>query len=115
MTVFFRKEVALRAGGYWPNKFNEDYNLWYEMHKTGAKFYNLHENLVHVRVGNNMVARRSGYSYFIFERILLTKFFKDRFITPFEYSCLILAKFSLRILPTGILKMFYKLFLRKSN
>ncbi len=115
MTVFFRKEVALRAGGYWSHKFNEDYNLWYEMQKIGAKFHNLSDNLVHVRVGNNMVGRRRGYHYFVFERILLTKFLNDRFITPFQYSYLTLVKLSLRILPTGILKMFYKTFLRKSN
>lgn len=115
MTVFFRKEVALRVGGYWSQRYNEDYNLWYEMQKTGARFYNLSEILVHVRVGNNMVGRRSGLGYFDFEKILLRKFFNDGFITPFEYSWLFLVKFSLRILPTGLLKMFYKFFLRKSN
>jgi glycosyltransferase involved in cell wall biosynthesis len=114
MTVFFRKEVALRTGGYWSHKYNEDYNLWYEMQKIGAKFHNLSENLVHVRVGNDMVGRRSGYAYFEFERILLNKFLNDRFITRIEYSFLLLLKFSLRILPTKMLEMFYKFFLRKS-
>ena len=115
MTVFFRKEVALRAGGYWSQRYNEDYNLWYEMRKIGAKFHNLTKNLVHVRVGNNMVGRRSGYGYFEFEKILLKKFLNDRFITRFEYSYLFLIKFSLRILPTRLLEIFYKTFLRKSN
>jgi glycosyltransferase involved in cell wall biosynthesis len=115
MTVFFRKEIALRAGGYWPNKYNEDYNLWYEMRKTGAMFYNLSENLVHVRVGNDMIGRRSGYSYFALEKILLKKFYNDSFITPFEYSYLFLVKFFLRISPKIFLKMFYNFFLRKSN
>lgn len=115
MTVFFRKALALQAGGYWEHKYNEDYNLWYELHKIGARFYNLRDNLVQVRVGNHMVARRSGYSYFAFEKILLRKFLRDRFITPFQYSYLIGIKFSLRIMPVKILKMVYKLFLRKSN
>jgi glycosyltransferase involved in cell wall biosynthesis len=114
MTVFYRKEVALRAGGYWSHRYNEDYNLWYEMRRNGAKFHNLSENLVHVRVGNNMVGRRTGYAYFEFEKILLKKFLTDRFITRIEYVCLILLKFSLRILPTKMLEMFYKFFLRKS-
>jgi glycosyltransferase involved in cell wall biosynthesis len=115
MTVFFRKELALRAGGYWLHRYNEDYNLWYEMGKIGAKFYNLNENLVLVRVGNNMVGRRSGYGYFRIEKILLKKFFNDRFVTSFEYAYLIVMKFVLRILPTSMLKIFYKYFLRKSN
>ena len=115
MTVFFRKALALKVGGYWPHKYNEDYNLWYELFKVGARFHNLKENLVHVRVGNNMVARRSGYTYFEYEKILLKKFLRDGFITPLEYSFLIGIKFSLRIIPVKLLKMVYKLFLRKSN
>jgi glycosyltransferase involved in cell wall biosynthesis len=115
MTVFFRKDLALQVGGYWAHKYNEDYNLWYDLHKIGARFYNLCDNLVRVRVGNNMVARRSGYGYFAFEKILLKKFLRDRFITPFQYSYLIGIKFSLRIMPIGILKIVYELLLRKSN
>ncbi len=113
MTVFFRKDLALQVGGYWRHKFNEDYNLWYELHKIGSRFHNLGENLVHVRVGNNMVARRSGYKYFLFEKILLKKFLRDRFITKFQYSYLIGIKFSLRIMPVNLLKIIYEIFLRK--
>lgn len=115
MTVFFRKALAQQVGGYWPHKFNEDYNLWYEMRKVGARFYNLPDNLVHVRVGNNMVARRSGYGYFVYEKILLDKFVHDRFITRFQYIYLIGIKFCLRVMPVKLLKLFYRLFLRKSN
>ena len=115
MTVFFRKALALQVGGYWAHKYNEDYNLWYELHKIGARFHNLSDNLVHVRVGNNMVARRSGYGYFEYEKILLKKFLGDRFITPFQYSYLIAIKLSLRIMPVKLLKIVYNLFLRKSS
>lgn len=115
MTVFYRKDIAIRAGGYWLHRYFEDYNLWYEMWKIGAKFHNLNENLVLVRVGNNMVGRRSGYGYFNIEKILLRKFFTDRFVTAFQYRYLILLKFTLRVLPTSMLKTFYKYFLRKSN
>ncbi|HEX6892176.1 MAG TPA: glycosyltransferase [Chryseolinea sp.] len=112
MTVFFRSDIAVKAGGYWSKRYFEDYNLWYEMKKVGARFHNMSENLVHVRVGNNMVGRRSGYAYFTFERILLKKFLTDRFISPMEYVWLSGVKLLLRILPTNVLRVVYKFFLR---
>jgi len=112
MTVFFRSDIAIQAGGYWSKRYFEDYNLWYEMKKVGARFHNMSENLVHVRVGNNMVGRRSGYSYFTFERTLLKKFLADRFISPLEYVWLASVKLILRIMPTFFLRIVYKFFLR---
>jgi glycosyltransferase involved in cell wall biosynthesis len=112
MTVFFRRDVAMQAGGYWSNRFFEDYNLWYEMKKVGARFHNMNQNLVHVRVGNDMVGRRSGYAYFTFERILLKKFLADRFISPLEYTWLAGLKLLLRVMPTNFLRIVYKFFLR---
>ena len=112
MTVFFRSDIALQAGGYWSERYFEDYNLWYEMKKVGARFHNMSENLVHVRVGNNMVGRRSGYTYFTVERILLKKFLRDRFISTVEYVWMSGVKLLLRIIPTNVLRVVYKFFLR---
>jgi len=112
MTVFFRSDIAIQAGGYWSNRYFEDYNLWYEMKKVGARFHNMSENLVHVRVGTNMVGRRSGYAYFTFERTLLKKFLADRFISPLEYIWLAGVKLILRVMPTSFLRIVYKFFLR---
>lgn len=115
MTVFYRRELAIKAGGYWLERYFEDYNLWYEMWKAGARLHNLQDNLVRVRIGNNMVKRRSGYGYFEIEKIFLRKFRKEGFITAKEYLYLTSVKFLLRILPTPLLEQFYKYFLRKSN
>ena len=114
MTVFYRRELALRAGGYWSNRHLEDYNLWYEMMKAGGKFYNIQESLVLVRVGNNMIGRRIGTEYFGYEKVLLKKFLHDKFITYYEYLVLTTGKFMLRLLPPQILGTFYSVFLRRS-
>jgi len=115
MTVAFRKETAIKAGGYWDKRYFEDYNLWYEMFKVGAKFYNLKEVLVNARVGNNMVERRSGYAYYQYENELMKKFLKDKFISSFEYGIVLSIKLVLRILPVKILSVFYQKFLREAN
>ncbi len=51
-SVMFRKEVALRHGGYQYDKFPavEDYDLWCRMAKNGVKFANLPEPLVRYRI-----------------------------------------------------------------
>jgi len=114
MTVFYRRDIALKAGGYWDERYFEDYNLWYEMSKKGAVLHNLPDNLVDVRVGNNMIERRSGFSYFRYEKLLLKKFLKDGFISWPLYINLLTAKLTLRILPVPLLKWFYGKFLRKA-
>ena len=115
MTVAFRKSKAIDAEGYWNKRYFEDYNLWYEMYKIGAKFYNIQTPLVHARIGNNMIARRSGYSYYQYEKKLMTKFLSDKFINIYEYRFIMGLKYILRILPVPLLKLIYKSFLRKSN
>lgn len=115
MTVAFRKSKAIEANGYWDKRYFEDYNLWYEMHKIGAKFYNIQTPLVHARIGNNMVARRSGYSYHKYEKELMSKFLSDKFINNLEYYSIMCIKYALRILPIPLLKFVYKNFLRKSK
>ncbi|MBB5439625.1 glycosyltransferase involved in cell wall biosynthesis [Pedobacter sp. AK017] len=112
MSVAFKKSVAIKAGGYWDKRYFEDYNLWYEMFKVNAKFYNIQDALVHARVGNNMVGRRSGYAYYKYEQQLLNKFLKDGFISSYKYRIILMIKFILRILPIPMLNWFYYCFLR---
>lgn len=114
MTVAFKKSVAIKANGYWDKRFFEDYNLWYEMFKVGAKFHNIQEPLVDARIGNNMVSRRRGYAYFKYEKILMRKFLIESFITLLEYYFYLFIKLILRILPLSVLSYIYKKLLRQS-
>lgn len=113
MAVAFRRSTAIQAGGYWDKRYFEDYNLWYEMYKIGAKFYNIQTPLVNARIGNNMIARRSGYAYYRYEKELMSKFRTDGFINMFEYRTTLALKYILRLLPVPLLTLIYKGFLRK--
>jgi glycosyltransferase involved in cell wall biosynthesis len=113
MTVAFSRKKAIEAGGYWDKRYFEDYNLWYQMYKVGAKFYNIQEPLVYARIGNNMIKRRSGYAYYQYETELMKSFLNDKFINRVEYGIILSVKFILRILPVNVLTLFYKKLLRK--
>lgn len=113
MTVAFNRKKAINAGGYWNKRAFEDYNLWYEMSKTNSTFYNIEEVLVDARIGNNMLNRRTGFKYFLFEYDLLKKFKQDRFLNKIQFYIICFMKLIARIIPVFILEKLYKNFLRK--
>jgi len=61
MTVVYKKSSVEKAGCY-SEDFGklEDYKLWVDMLSNGARAANIPEILVHVRVGNGFIERRSN-------------------------------------------------------
>lgn len=64
VTVMFRKADVTEVGGYIDWFCEEDYYLWLRMALAGKQFANVPENLVNVRVGEEMYQRRGGWKYF---------------------------------------------------
>ena len=64
VTVMFRKADVEAVGGYMDWFCEEDYYLWLRLALAGKQFANVPENLVHVRVGEEMYQRRGGWKYF---------------------------------------------------
>lgn len=64
MTVMFKKKDVAAVGGYMDWFCDEDYYLWIRLALGGYKFGNIAENLVNVRVGEDMYQRRGGIKYF---------------------------------------------------
>lgn len=61
VTVFYSKESVSKAGGYCESFGKlEDYKLWVDLLISGARFANIDEDLVYVRVGNGFIERRSN-------------------------------------------------------
>lgn len=81
VTVMFKKSEATKAGGYLDWHSNEDYYLWIRMFLSGCKFRNLSDNLVNVRVGKDMYARRGDWKYFISEAKLQKLMLKNNIIS----------------------------------
>lgn len=64
VTVILKKDSVQKAGGYIDWYGEEDYYLWVRMTEKGMTFANLPDNLVNVRVGEDMYSRRGGMKYF---------------------------------------------------
>lgn len=64
MSVMMKKEMLEKAGGYKDWYYAEDWYLWIRMYLAGAKFYNIQENLMLVRINYDTFERRGGLKYY---------------------------------------------------
>jgi glycosyltransferase involved in cell wall biosynthesis len=80
MTVCFRRDLALKSGGYPEVPLKEDYCLWIAMISLGARTMNDPRILAKARVGADHVARRGGLYYasseYHLQRFMIERGFK---------------------------------------
>lgn len=108
MSIAFRKNAVLQSGSYIPFLGYEDYYLWVRMLQKGSKFYNIQENLILARIGNDMLARRQGKIFFRQELRLQKKFYQIGFINLFDYQLNLVLRAIPRLFPVWGLKFVYK-------
>ena len=115
VTVMFRKQDVLKAGGYldWHN--NEDYYLWIRMVLANQKFRNLNDILVRVRVNDNMYKRRGGWLYYKSEKKIQKLMLNKKIISKYRYLVNTSLRFIIQVLIPNYLRryLFVKLFRKK--
>lgn len=115
VTVMFKKSRVDSVGGYIDWFCEEDTYLWLRLYLDGAKFANLPDYLVNVRIGKEMYQRRGGTKYFLSEA-KLQKFMLDnkvigldRFIVNVGERLVVQV-----LLPNKVRSWVFKKFARKS-
>jgi len=114
-TVMFNKMKVIKYGSYKDMPLFEDFFLWIRLLKNGLIFQNLNEPLVYFRVGDNMISRRSGLKYFIHEFNFYRASFTIGHINIFQFIIILFGKFLIRILPSRMLAVIYKIISRRSK
>ena len=113
ISVMLRKSEVEKADGYQHWHFNEDYYLWARMYLAGCKFYNIQEDLVFARVGENMYRRRGGYKYYKSERDLFKFMKQNKIIGWVAYQKAKFVRFVVQVLmPNSVRQWFFKKFAR---
>lgn len=97
-TVMMKRSDALKVGGYQDWYCDEDYYLWIRMALNGCKFMNLEDNLVNVRVGEEMYQRRGGTRYFNSEARLQKYMYKHGLISLPRYIYNVAVRFTVQVL-----------------
>lgn len=98
VTVMLKKESVQKAGGYIDWYCEEDYYLWVRMVEQGMKFANLPDNLVNVRVGEEMYQRRGGMRYFKSEARLQRYMRNKGIITNPQFIYNVVIRFVLQVI-----------------
>ena len=113
MTIGFKKQSVIESGNYLDMMYFEDYYLWVRMMSKGYKFYNIQEELIDVRGGNDMIKRRGGKKYIKpiinFEKAIL----KLGYISKFEFFKNVIQRVIVSLIPNSFRFFVYKKILRK--
>jgi glycosyltransferase involved in cell wall biosynthesis len=115
MAVMYKKSVIISLEGYGEVHGLEDYDLWIKVVQAGYKVDNLQEVLVYARIGNNMLARRSGIEYAKKEIYFLFCQRKRKFISNLELLGLLLTRVPLRLIHPKLLSLLYYKILRNKK
>ena len=116
VSVMFKKQSVLGAGGYLDWHYNEDYYLWIRMQLKGYCFANTGTNLVNVRTGPDMYARRGGKEYYLSEKGLQRFMLENKMIGHWTYFSNCAKRFFVQIiLPNKLRGWFFRHFARRSN
>ena len=116
VTVMFKKSKVIESGNYIEWYYNEDYYLWIRLYLNGAKFYNIQQDLVNVRIGSEMFKRRGGYKYFTSEKKIQKFMLNNKVINYITYINNVLKRFIVQIIvPNGIRSWIFKTFAREKK
>lgn len=114
VTVMMRKTHLQKVGGYIDWYCEEDYYLWIRLAMAGYKFYNIQENLVDVRVGEEMYQRRGGWRYFKSEAKLQHYMWQHKVIGFARYIYNVSVRFAVQVaMPNSLRGWVFRTFARK--
>lgn len=116
MSVMMKKDILEKAGGYLDWYYAEDYYLWIRMYLAGAKFYNIQENLMYVRINYDTFARRGGMRYYKSIKDLLKYMKQNKLIKLGTYNKAKFQRFVGHVLvPKTLKKNLYLKFMREEK
>ncbi len=112
-SVMFKKSKVLEAGNFKSYYLCEDYDMWIRMTKVNAKFYNIQEVLVYMRIGKDFYKRRGGIKYLKSILKFKREQYKNGFYSFKDYVITAGTSTVICLMPNFIRDIFYKKFLRK--
>lgn len=106
VTVMIKKDSVQKVGGYIDWYCEEDYYLWVRMVERGMLFANLPDNLVNVRVGDEMYQRRGGVKYFKSEARLQKYMYEHGIISLPRYLYNVTGRFVVQVVMPNKVRSF---------
>lgn len=117
-TLCFFKKDALEVGGYNPFlNFGEDYDLIMRFIESGKVILNIPTVTVNFRIGDKhrLSHKRGGFCLLRKEIYLHKLFFRNGYISGWNFMCVVTIKLLCRLLPAGLLNILYVRILRTNE
>lgn len=115
MASIYRKKPLVEIGSYRHVEGAEDYDLWVRAMSQGMKLANIPKVLVHARVGNGMVTRRSNRVYVRTWRTIDRYMLRHNMMNKIEYCFSMAGVYIFVYMPEKAKKLVYSRFLRNSS
>ena len=112
VSIMFKRDAYLRAGGYRSLAKVEDWDLTHRMIVSGSNFKNIPKTLVHVRSNDEQFHRRQGLAYLKEELHLFREMRASGYINDLQFMINCSIRCFSRLLPARFLVLVYKLLLR---
>ena len=113
-SVMFKKSKVLEAGNYRTYYLCEDYDMWVRMAQKNAKFYNIQEPLVYMRISEDFYKRRGGFKYLKSMLKFKNEQYRNGFYTTKDYIISSGAHIVMCIIPNRLRNVLYKKILRRN-
>lgn len=111
VTTCFKKSIITQHGSFEDHTTHEDYLYWLKLLSKGVKFKNVPFIHVYVRV-DKFINRRRGFKYLVSEIDFVKKAYHANYMSLMSCFLFIVPRLVLRLLPSNVLTMFYRNFLR---
>jgi glycosyltransferase involved in cell wall biosynthesis len=112
-SVVFRRELAVRVGGYVDVPYHEDYDLMARLLVAGARAENIAEPLVLFNAGDGMVSRRAGRQMLKHELAMQRRLRSTGVIGPVLFVRNLVLRGSFRLLPGWLVRPAYSVLFRR--
>lgn len=110
--VVFKRKVAIQIGGYPQIASNEDYCFWALFMKLGYNVGNIDSVHVHMRAGEEIIARRRGKRYSKGEVDSIKFLYAIGWFSFTKFLFSVITRRAIRLLPLFVLKRIYSNLLR---
>ena len=114
-SVVFRRELAVRVGGYVDVPYHEDYDLMARLLVAGARAENIAEPLVLFNAGDGMVSRRAGRQMLKHELAMQRRLKEAGVIGPVLFARNLVLRGTFRLLPGWMIRPVYGALFRRDH
>lgn len=113
VSVMFKKNAVIKAGGYRHLPYLEDYYLWVRMVESKCLMANIDDTLVYVRTGEGMYKRRGNKEYIHGWYTLQKKMKELDIVNTTDLVVNMVSIIGFIYMPVGLKELAYKRILRR--